>query len=53
LVASWSVYVDHPFRTPGEAPPPDLACLERRGAELVRVRQRDRGGRIDVWIVRP
>jgi hypothetical protein len=46
------VYVEHPFRTVGEEPPPDLSCLKRRGASFVRVRQLDRGGHIDVWTVR-
>jgi hypothetical protein len=45
------VYIDHPFRNEGEEPPPDVGCLERRGADFVRVRQLDRGGRIDVWTV--
>lgn len=42
-------YVEHPYRGAGETPPPDLSCLRNRGAKVVRVRQRDRGGHIDVW----
>ena len=42
-------YVEHPFRGAGEPAPPNLACLRRRGARMVRVRQRERGGHIDVW----
>jgi hypothetical protein len=43
------VYVEHPFRGAGEPPPPDRSCLQQRGARMVRVRQHDRGGHIDVW----
>jgi hypothetical protein len=43
------VYVEHPFRGAGEPPPPHRFCLQRRGARMVRVRQHDRGGHIDVW----
>jgi hypothetical protein len=46
------VYVDHSLRVAGEAPPPDVRCLERRGAEMITVRQLGRGGHIDVWKVR-
>jgi hypothetical protein len=47
------VYVEHPFRGgPNEAPPPDLRCLRRRGARMVRVYQRGRGEHIDVWSLR-
>jgi hypothetical protein len=45
------VYVDHPYRPTIEAPPPDVTCLRQRGAERVRVPQRERGGWIDVWNV--
>jgi hypothetical protein len=45
------VYVDHPFRGEGDEPPPDVRCLQRRGAKRVTVRQMDRGERIDVWVV--
>jgi hypothetical protein len=48
------VYVEHPFRgSPNEAPPPDLRCLRRRGARMVRLYQRGRGEHIDVWILAP
>jgi hypothetical protein len=47
------VYIEHPYRGAGEGPPPDLSCLRRRGAEMARVHQRDRGGRIDVWSLTP
>jgi hypothetical protein len=48
--AAPTVYVEHPFRgSPLEAPPPALRCLRQRGAEMIRVRQRERGKRIDVW----
>jgi hypothetical protein len=41
------VYIDHPLRSE----PADTSCLQRRGASRVRVTQRGRGGRIDVWVV--
>ena len=43
------VYVEHPFRGAGEPAPPDVSCLRRRHARMVRVRQRERGGHLDVW----
>lgn len=45
-------YIEHPFRAAGEEPPPDLSCLRRRHARMTRVLQRDRGGHIDVWVLR-
>jgi hypothetical protein len=45
-----AVFVEHPYRSSGENPPPDVGCLARRGAVRVRVSQRDRGGHIDVWV---
>ena len=44
-------YIEHPFRSAGDPPPPDLSCLRRRHARMTRVLQRDRGGHIDVWVV--
>jgi hypothetical protein len=42
------VYIEHFI---AEAEPADRTCLARSGASLVRVPQRGRGGRIDVWIL--
>jgi hypothetical protein len=48
------VFVEHPFRTGDGLPrPPDVRCLEERGARRITVRQRDRGGHIDVWLLPP
>ena len=44
-----AVFIDHPFATR----PVGRACLIARGAVHHRLRQRTRGGRIDVWIVPP
>jgi hypothetical protein len=47
------VYVNQPFRGAGEPPPADVSCLRRRHARMVRVRQRERGGHLDVWALTP
>jgi hypothetical protein len=44
-----AVYIDHPLFSEHA----DTGCLRRRGAIAVRVRQRDRGGYIDVWLLHP
>jgi hypothetical protein len=44
-------YIEHPFRGAGDPPTPDLSCLRQRHARVTRIRQRDRGGHIDVWVV--
>jgi hypothetical protein len=46
-----TIYIEHPFRGPNEPPPRDVSCLKRRGAAGVSVKQRDRGGKIDIWFV--
>jgi hypothetical protein len=41
------VYVDAPF----ESTEPQTTCLRDRGAYVVRLHQRERGGHIDVWVL--
>lgn len=48
------VYVEHPFRaSAAQPPPPEVGCLERRGAVRVRFPERARERRLDVWVLGP